>query len=92
MFIFGFIGLLTLEVLALIAAIFLVIYVKKNELSKLYRFGSKFLLVLVHLFMIGTIAIAAMHCCGGCKSHCAKKEMSHCQQGADHCKSKCESK
>lgn len=71
-----FIVIFSLQIIALIGAIFLKLYVQKNDFGKLYNFGSKFILVLVHLMLVATIVHAVMyHCCGSCKKECHKTEM-----------------
>lgn len=72
-----FILIFSLQILVLIAAIFLKLYVQKNDSGKLYRIGSNVILVIVHVMLAATIVHAVMHCChGGCQKECHKKEMS----------------
>ena len=55
------IGLLTFEILALIAAVFLLIYVNKQELNKWYRHISKTIVVILHVIILATFIHAIVH-------------------------------
>lgn len=55
------IGLLTFEILALIAAVFLLIYVNKQELNKWYRHVSKTIVVILHVIILATFIHAIVH-------------------------------
>ena len=50
-----FLTLLTLELLALIAALFLLIYVNKQSLGKWYRHLSKTIIITLHVIIAATI-------------------------------------
>ena len=55
------IGLLTFELLTLIAAFFLLIYVNKQQLDKWYRHFSKAIIVAIHIIIIATFIHAIVH-------------------------------
>lgn len=54
-------GLLTFELLALIAAVFLRIYIDRHSLGKWYRHFSKVVLVMLHLILVATIVHGIIH-------------------------------
>lgn len=53
--------LLTLEILTLIAALFLLIYVDKQQLSKGYRHVSKTIVVILHAIILATFIHGIVH-------------------------------
>lgn len=55
------IGLLTFEFLTLIAAVFLAIYIKKQQLDNWFRHLSKIILVALHVIIVATILHAVIH-------------------------------
>jgi hypothetical protein len=55
------IGLLTLEILTLIAAFFLLSHVNKQELGKWYRHASKTIVVIIHVFILATFIHGIVH-------------------------------
>lgn len=61
MFPFHITGLLTLQIIALIAAFFFKAHVQKHELDKRFQRASKFILIAVHVLIIITIAHAVIY-------------------------------
>lgn len=55
------IGLLTFEILTLIAAFFLLIYVNKQQLNKWYRHISKTIVIILHVIILATFIHAIVH-------------------------------
>ena len=55
------IGLLTFELLTLIAAFFLLIYVNKQQLGKWYLHFSKTILVILHVIILATFIHGIVH-------------------------------
>lgn len=55
------IGLLTFEILTLIAALFLLIYVNKQQLDKWYRHISKTIVIILHVIILATFIHALVH-------------------------------
>ena len=55
------IGLLTFEFLTLIASVFLLIYVNKQELDKWLRHLSKVIVIAIHIIIVATIIHAVIH-------------------------------
>lgn len=66
------IGLLTLQFLVLIAAVFLVIYLKKQELHKCYNHLAKGILIALHVLIIATFVHGLIFHFSGKK--CVEKE------------------
>lgn len=54
-------GLLTFELLALIAAVFLKIYIDRYFPEKWYRHFSKIILVVLHILLVATITHGVVH-------------------------------
>lgn len=61
MFHMHLIGLLTFELLTLIAAVFLAIYIKKQELNNWLRHLSKVILVALHIVIVATVLHAVIN-------------------------------
>jgi Mn2+/Fe2+ NRAMP family transporter len=61
MFHLHLIGRLTLEVIALIAAFFLLIYVNKHQLKNWYRKFSKAIFIIVNIIILVTFIHAIVH-------------------------------
>jgi hypothetical protein len=77
MFPFHIIGLLTFQIIALIAAFFFRSHVQRNELDKRFQRAGRFILIAVHVLIVLTIAHAVMyHLHHGCPmeahAHCGK--------------------
>lgn len=76
MFPFHIIGLLTLQLLALIGAFFFKSHVQRHELDKRFQRASRFLLIAVHVLIVLTVAHAViyhlMHGCPMANHSCAK--------------------
>ncbi len=81
MFPFHIIGMLTLQLIALIAAFFFKSHVQRHELGKPFQRASKVILITVHVLIVLTIAHAvAYHIHHGCpmaNGHCNAKMMHH---------------
>jgi len=54
-------GLLSFEILALIAAFFLLIYVNTQQLGKWYRHFSKAIVIILHVIILATIIHPIVH-------------------------------
>jgi len=75
------IGLLTFQFLALIAAVFLAIYIKRHQLDKWFRHLSNIILVALKIIIVATIVHLVIHHFTGhaCKAdHHKMKE--HCEK------------
>ena len=55
------IGLLTFEILTLIAAFFLLIYVNKQQLGKWYRHAGKTIVIILHIIILATFIHGIVH-------------------------------
>lgn len=75
-------GLLTLETLVLIISLFLLAYVKKNELGKLFQYIAASVSIFIAILMIGSIFTCCMPCykMGGGKGSCGPM-MNECRMG-----------
>jgi hypothetical protein len=77
MFPFHIIGLLTFQIIALIAAFFFKSHVQRHELDKRFQRASKIVLITVHILIGLTIAHAVIYhvhhgCPMGAHSNCMK--------------------
>ena len=61
MFHLHLIGLLTFQFVALTAAIFLLVYLRKQEVENWYRHVSKGIVVTLHILIIVTLIHAVIH-------------------------------
>lgn len=61
--------LLSVELLVLIAAIFLLVYITKQQVSKWFSYGAVSIIIVNILIMVCTV------CCSMCMRHCGKKGM-----------------
>ncbi len=55
------IGLLIFEILTLIAAFFLLIYVNKQQLGKWYLHFSKAIVIFLHVIILATFTLVIVH-------------------------------
>jgi hypothetical protein len=80
MFPFHIIGLLSFQIIALIAALFFKSHVQRNELDKRFQRASKIILITVHILIVLTIAHAVIyHVHHGCPAvaHTTCAKMHH---------------
>lgn len=76
MFPFHIIGLLTFQIIALIAAFFFKSHVQRQELDKRFQRASKFLLITIHVLIFLTLAHAVIyHVHHGCPMEAYKSCM-----------------
>ena len=61
--------ILSVELLLLIATVFLMVYITKQQVSKWFTYGSRIILIGVILMMACTL------CCAICMHHCGMHEM-----------------
>lgn len=75
-------GLLTLETFVLILSLFLLAWVKKNELGKLFQYIAASVSIFIAILMVGSVFTCCMPCyrMGGGKGHCGPM-MNECRMG-----------
>lgn len=61
MFHLHLIGLLTLELIALVAVVFLIVYIDKHQLTSWYRKFSKAIFIVLNIIVIVTVVHAIIH-------------------------------
>ena len=62
-------ALLSIELLVLIAAIFLLVYITKQQVSKWFTYGSVSIIIFMLMIMVCTV------CCTLCMRHCGHRGM-----------------
>lgn len=78
MFPFHIIGLLTFQIIALIAAFFFKSHVQRHELDKRFQRASKIILITVHVLIFLTIAhLVVFHFIHGCMGQNSCMKMMH---------------
>lgn len=75
-------GLLTLETLVLVLSLFLLAYVKKNELGKLFQYIAASVSIFIAVLMIGSVFTCCIPCyrMGGGNGSCGPM-MNECRMG-----------